>query len=833
MGTLTLLAALLLAPAAHAQDLDAWVIPVHGPPTPGQTATVQIGLAGPDGTPLEGVVPLVEPSAGEIIPPLQPVAPGRWEAAWRIPADVTTTSPLGARVVIGTRAAAVTMPLAAPEASALRLPERIEGSAGQTAPLRLLVSGDALPDPDELQVTLSSGRLAGIEATDEGLLLSVLPPTDPLPRVIAVGVRDGRQPGPPPAWTILRLSGRPRIPIQTDPGAEVSMELAGRRYGPFEAGPDGVATLEAQVWPGERTAVIIARDAPGNESRTELDLGGMSDPLLLMTAESGVVPGHPLPDLHLAAFRVDGKPWTGPPPTCLTGVGEEVVLAPVATGTWRASLPPTASRMFDVKVECVLDARTRQLLRVPLESAVPETVRLRVWPPVVDADLPVVQVQAWLEGPTGDRLPVEGLDIQAGLGKLELEPSSPALLVATYDGTAAVDAGEDEIVARWAAPPGSGGAWELDLGLAAVRPDGKLDLVVQARDRLGRPIAGSPVALSLGSDQAEAVTDEDGRVRVSLPASPPAGPWPVTFRSGELERRELVFRTDAGPEALPQAGLESRLVLPVRTGFVRQVFVEARPDEITAGQGATSTIVVQLQDQSGRPIPDAQVRVDASEGKVGRVQPSDDGGYQAEFIPPGRMHYGEVELTVSGDGEWRGSTRVVVLPKQLRYAMGLSAGYLYGARSISSPWVEAELNARIPRMPNPLVARLSVGGYLAEADVEDDGTGQPVQLDLGLLPISLGVLGRTEQGRLSGWIGASLVVAPYRLVAVYGDDVGLRGIGLAPPGGELVGGAGWRLGSGELQLQAAYLLLSLPPADVGWSGPVGGIRGALGWKFLY
>ena len=862
MGALSLLLTLGVG-LAYGQEADVrlWLVPVEGEPRPGDLVTLEVGAA-VGGLPLEtDELPQLRLDEAQPVGNLESAGPGRWQGQWRVGAEVRPGAHLSAHLSLDERSEDLPLTVAGTTRSSLSLPDHLEAVAGRGLALRIPVSGTDLPAPSELQVSVGEGEIQGVSLQDGQLILSWVPGPDPLPRVVPVLVRDGCQPRRPPAWTVVRLTGRPRIPIETDPGARVRLEVGGRTYGPVTAGVDGVAEISPEVMPGETLAEVVASDELGNERRSRISLAGAPAVALQALAEGPLVPGRPPPDLHVLALRGDGHPWVGAAPSCRTAVSAPLSLVVDGPGLWRASLPAGAESLFDLRVECTLAGQGHAALRVPVDPSVPTALRLRVWPPELDGDLPMAQVQSWLEGPLGERLPAQGITLSAERGALQLEPGNPATVVASYDGTAAVSAGRDRIEARWTPPPGEGGAWGLELALAGPPVSGSgLPVQVQALDRLGRPLAGVEVEVEVdrgegdrgegdrgegnrgegnrgeaGHTSVGGITGPDGQVQLSLPVARAEGPWIVEARAGSVERRHLLFLTEqAQPGALAGAGLLTVQELALRTGDVRRISIEARPASIEAGGAETTRIVVGLQDQSGNAVTDVPLQLGASEGEVGRPHLTEDGTFVADYTPPARLPYGNVELSVSGpEGEWSAHTRLELRPRQLRRAPGLAVGWLVGPKGIQSPWGDLELDTRLPLLPAALLGRVQVGVYGARAQVTDSLTGSPVAIDMVTVPLSLSLLGRLERGRWAGWLGGGAAVAPYNLVATFGDSVATRGWGLSRLGGEAVVGGGFRVRGTEIQLQAAWVGLSLPPSDVGFEGAVGGARLSLGWKLLY
>ena len=96
-----------------------------------------------------------------------------------------------------------------------------------------------------------------------------------------------------------------------------------------------------------------------------------------------------------------------------------------------------------------------------------------------------------------------------------------------------------------------------------------------------------------------------------------------------------------------------------------------------------------------------------------------------------------------------------------------------------------------------------------------------------------GVLVRQDQRQLTGWIGTSALVVPYRLESHFGNTTPVGDWGLTAPGFSIFTGSGWRTQNGELQGQLAYVFVALDGQQGGWQGAVGGVVGTIGYKLLY
>ena len=179
------------------------------------------------------------------------------------------------------------------------------------------------------------------------------------------------------------------------------------------------------------------------------------------------------------------------------------------------------------------------------------------------------------------------------------------------------------------------------------------------------------------------------------------------------------------------------------------------------------------------------------------------------------------------------ATEVEVRPRPMDTGIGMEGGWIWGADGISSAWLGAHIDRRPPGVELPIFGRLEFGKYGIQSTGEDDETGGTVSVELDTVPIGLGILYRQEQGRLSTWLGGSLRIVPYVIQIYFTDQPMIHHRGLAPPGGNLFAGAGWRLLSSELYAQMSYELLSIPGQEVGYTGPIGGVSLRSGYRVLF
>lgn len=842
MGTLSAglaLAGLWVSAPAQADDhgLTLAAVPLAGAPRPADFFEVEL-VASRSGAPVRSDdAPRVQIEGGALFGPLEPSGAGRWTGWVRLDGSLLPGQPVVLTLELAGHAARLSLPTRGAEASSLQVPATLAGQAGRAGTARVPVAGDLGLRAEDLTVYLSEGVVGSVTESGQGLVVEWQTLDDPLPRALPFLVFDNRRPGSLPAMGVLRLVGRPRIPIETDPGTNVFIEVSGRTYGPFQADASGVAVAMIDVEPGESSAEVIAKDQAGNQQRTRIALGAPAPPRMVLGDEGPLVAGQPLPDLYLAAVRGDGQPWRGAPPVCQTVVGSELVVSPLGDGLWQAELPPGTEGLFDLRVECSLAGQARAVDQVPVDPAVPSALRIRVFPPRLDADMPVAQVQAWLEGPLGDRLAAKGIELGALRGTIRPELGSAALSVAAYDGSEAIDAGEDEVTARWEPSVGEGGPWGLRLEPVGPRlGDGSLPLVVWAFDRRARPLASETIVVKVGSERVELLSDAQGRAQLNLPVDPAdRGPWVIEASSRSANGGRLLFAQDFDDaRELEGLGLRAVARIELRSGDVRRVVVSSKPERVLAGGVERARIVVSLQDQAGRAVAASPPRMRASQGQLSEVRLAEDGSFEADLTPPARLAYGQIDVEVEAEeGGWSASTQLQVLPRPLRFALGPMGGIVFGTRQGLAGFGGAELEFTPGFAPRGAVVRVAVGGWSRATEVEDPRTAERVRVQTTWLPVGLGLLFRQERGRLGWFGGLQGHVVPYAQSSIFGDRSESPSLGIAGPGVEPLVGLGGRLANTELQLQLGYLWLTMPSADVSYDGPVGGLRPSLGWKFVF
>lgn len=827
--------AALAAPAVGWAAPSFQLVLPEGPPAVGQE--VSLAIAGWDGdAPLQELALGMRAEQGVVVAEPGSLAPGLWAVRYRASA---TPGVDRATLMYAGVAHPLAIPVAAAPRPAVDAPDRLDAVVGTSAPLHLLVRaagplGGALT-PASLVVAAAEGEVRAVEGAEGGVDVSWSPSPDPFPRPVPIGFRDAGRPGSPPAWTVVSVRARPRVPVQTAPGVEVRLKVAGRTYGPVTAGADGIAALTIEVRPGETVAEVLAVDPLGNTQRSTLALGGDGRPTLGLMASSDYVPGQPAPRVHLIALRPDGRPWEGAAPTCATSLGEPMELRADGPGTWHAYVPTSPDApAYDIRVDCKLLDQARGTLRVPVSASRPTRLVLRAWPPDLEAERPKAQVEAHLEDIRGDRQPSVGVVLRAERGVLTDTTTTPAAIQATYDGAAAVADGGDRLVAEWSAPVGSGAVGDLRVHVLEASPS-EVRVSALVRDGSGRPLPGVEVELRFEDRVTAAVTGARGWADATFQRRPGVLVSVAGARAAGMDREALLYfdRAWFGSATGPlDPDLSATIELPISSGVVREVALSTEPQVLETGGGATARVIVRLLDKAGNTVADDALTLEASSGVLTRPRRRADGAYEATYAPAPGLGWGTVWIRATGaDGRYGASTTLEMTPREVRHATGFGAGLLVQGTSSARPTVTLEHLERIPGVDAPLYARLGAATWATQATTGEGGSA--IELDMRVAALQLGLQQRVERGRAALWFGSNFVLAPYRLQARFADEAGVDGLGLSAPGFSVDAGVALRGRPGELYLAFSYLFLALPDSEVGWEGQQGGLLAGAGYRFVY
>lgn len=356
------------------------------------------------------------------------------------------------------------------------------------------------------------------------------PPAQKYPQVAIVALLAGD--GSRYAWKQLRLLGSAHIAIQSEPGVEVSVRVAGRMFGPVRTDASGLASVPVVIPPGITQAYSIGVDSLGNrtEDATRVDVPDFSR--VLTACASGRTDA-------FWVFAVDQRGQPLPNATLELSAGPLRVKtkAALTPGVYRAELefPSGVSASDRLEMRAALGKRDRQVgsceLRVPRASA----SGLELHAPAdltADAERPV-RVRLVPKYPSGSLPTPIDIALSVDLGELSqrsivtaaevelqwklpqrFEPGRKATLIARASGL--------EARAVIALLPGAVHALELSTAAPRSGRDAGADatLVVRARDRHGNPVDGIELRASTLGHLGAFERAEAGRYQASYTAPP-------------------------------------------------------------------------------------------------------------------------------------------------------------------------------------------------------------------------------------------------------------------------------------------------------------------------
>lgn len=835
---LLLLATLLVALWPLAVHADVSLVAVDGALVPGRPNRLLVVIHR-DGRTITEALPAVAADPGRVEMAEGRIRDGVYGYHYLAPADASGQ----VTFTIGTGSGGIKrvhMPLSKLPEPVLEGPEYLDVVAGGDHEVLVTLQSDDVPAPQEVMAQLSEGEVLGVEAKEGELVIRAKLGAERFPRVAVLAVHDLRYPDHPPAWVPIRVVGRPRIPVRTEPGATVVLEVGKRSYGPFIADEQGVATASISAWPGEETAAVTITDLSGNAQRSTLNLARDHRPLLVHLNAPTRPSSAPIAPLYLAAFDAWGHAWKGGEPHCSVSPegGGEIIAHDVGRYVL-VPVPPEDEGYLDLRVDCEIpgtQANTRA--RLPMGEGIPDRLMLRVYPAALSADFPVAQVQVLLEDRIGERIAPDGVDVGADKGTVKLERVEGGALRGEYNGAAAGGSGADRIWASYHRGEGSGPVASLVVGHGGprtVQTRTMLPVHGRALDALGRALEGIEVELSLGAMRTHAITDARGWASAELEVTEPESFAVLECRYRDRSARAPFLPGTPGPPiVLEQADLSTEIEVPISAGRVREVFIDTLPAVLHSGPSAVARVRVRLVDRHGNAVTDETVRVVADVGEVGSLRITADATYEAWYRPPSDLRAGTVQLSAhSQEGAVVGSTKLELLPRPLSWAAGLSGGFLSNFGSIHSGMIDLSVEGRVFDDLEWVLLRGSVSYYADRKTFLDEVTGQDITIRSTFIPVALSGSFRHEWGLNALSVGAGLVVLVYDGETRFGDLPGTGGTGVGGPGASLHAGFARRVALGELTVETRYLLISTNQGGYGYDGPVGGVAVLPGYRVLF
>lgn len=391
----------------------------------------------------------------------------------------------------------------------------------------------------------------------------------------------------------LPVSARTEVPGRTEPSVKVTVEVAGRTFGPVEADAEGRFLVPVEVPPGEHQGRGLSLDRLGNQRFETLDLKLPPVRQIACAAWPQALPADGRSEAGIWCLATDarGRPAEHPRLAIGASLGRVTALEPAGGGLSRAryTAPRGGGGSTDRLTASWAAAGVASILDLP--------VALATGPP-------------------------------ASMGwALQREPVAPGASVAAR--TWARDERGDAL----AAPSGPPGATEGFVAGGHFRARAAAgDWVQRAELRIELPSSSTAAALWLerqGGEWVAAARDVDGRPAVGVPLRFGTGELAIT---GALGVARVPARGDAQTVAAPggarTAAWSGHRVSapPVALSVTAEVSLapEAPVNVLAAGGGGVLRWRVVGAD--GRPLAGRKVWLEADGPRLGPAEPDGEGG---------------------------------------------------------------------------------------------------------------------------------------------------------------------------------------------------------------
>jgi len=458
-----------------------------------------------------------------------------------------------------------------------------------------------------------------------------------------------------------------------------------------------------------------------------------------------------------------------------------------------------------------------------------------VFPNQLSTDFPVADVRAVVENVAGEPIRSEGVALSAQLGQVTVLDSQPLALLGEYQGTDAVDAGEDLVRARLVREPARGVAVNLEIGFGAVPSRAKLFRVFARPLGSGAvPVVGELVRFTVDDGQpVEARSGEDGWAVVEVPVSNGSNPIEIMASTDHLSARTLAVRGSDGFTGPGTPDLEVTERVTMAHGRAANLRITTSPSVLFNTPRALAYVTAELRDRAGELVTGESLDLSVSEGRVVNLQEESEGVYVWEYHPEPGVRTREVEIKVSSSTLAQStSTTLTVAPPPVERAVGVSIGAISNFGAILSPHVSIDNDVRLRVGRTSVMIRTGLAWYQDFTEVTT-GLGEQAELRMFLVPVTVGGLLRHDVKNHGLWFGLGLVVAPYRGEVRFGEQLSDVAWGVLPPGVAIIGGYGLRVPGGEITVELRGSTLFSPGAVFPYRGSVGGLAALLGYRVVY
>jgi hypothetical protein len=544
-------------------------------------------------------------------------------------------------------------------------PEKLIAGEGQQAFLHITVT-DAEGKPQAglpLEITTNVGQVKHLRDLGKGKYKAVyLPPGDPFPQVGIIMVANpmgARLDRVAVGRAVIPITARIELPGKTKRGTKMSMEIAGKRFGPVVADNRGKFKLPILVPPGYQRGKATSIDRVGNKRTRLVSLYLPETNQLGLWGYPRILPADGKSKSRLLVTTID--PYGIP--ADIGGVkitakhGKVSNVKDIGKGLYEAyyTAPTTTAKGNDELVVSFPKGgkKSRAMFEELLLPGPVDKVEVKVTELLPTDDKTRGKITVDIHDKRGNPVGGQRVALTVSTGKLsEVKETSPG----RHEATLVVPPGQ----VRWLADVK---AEVRDIGgkIASKIMVSKDSLVIEGEKRFleavvvdwtGRPVSKESVEVRENGHVLKGVTSAYGRVRVGL--TPPKDDSPrrclISARKGGLQR--VVYWVEEGPQSRllpfnldpvlpPNAPLQEQAAIKLHPPAEVYVDMFADPPKKAGGPWL---LRAKVRLASGEPATRRKVRFSASGGKLGPVREAKEGWFTAEFYP-GAPGWGRIVIS--------------------------------------------------------------------------------------------------------------------------------------------------------------------------------------------
>jgi hypothetical protein len=421
----------------------------------------------------------------------------------------------------------------------------------------------APPHVEEISFTASAGRIESVrKLPGGGFAARFRAPPERVPQVAIVAAVARAAGEPEDGWIAIPLSGEGNARVRADPGAEVTLRIGDRTFGPRTAGPDGVAVVPVIVPPGVREA---------HQGFRPIDLKVPETSLLHAVQDRTIVKADREERVRVLAYVVapHGVARRGDLPLFEPTRGT-VAVSEREPGAFRAvwTLPPGPAGEERLIVRLAASTPSRAVVRATAVAGPPALVAVSFDRDALVAGGDPVGVIARALDAAGNQVPAELTLSARGAALSHVEERRPGELGARA--TAPDELGNEEAVVIATAGrlgisgsraiplrPGPPAAARFRPREAVVRSDGAREAILRlaVEDRFGNGVSAQPVVTAARGRVLGVEERARGEYAVRYVGAAVAEPAPdeLLARVGAVRATAAPLLAPPGPAALVSA----------------------------------------------------------------------------------------------------------------------------------------------------------------------------------------------------------------------------------------------------------------------------------------